>query len=270
MKYDPVDAIKERYKTEVGKEGSKVKEVLQYLFGRLKDKHPVTHKVGDVEYAVEADGTLGDPVRELAPQWTTPTVEVSSLSGLAAIVKAGADDLEPKNVFVHVVDPWTVRVASLSGDDFGKRHVWAVAKYVYDSAFLFDHYYNPEDFIIKFRSSFLFNDEAVKVQALSSTLTSGTEVTVADDGISQAITIKSGTVTRSAQTLPAEGISLIPWRTFRDANPVMSKFLLRMKGVKDALPQIALFEIDAQWKRETVNSVAKYLTEALPEFTVIA
>lgn len=253
------------------KAGFNMKEVLQYLFGRLKDQHPVIQKVGDVTYAVEADGTLGDPVRELAPQWTKPAVEVSSLSGLAALLKdGGIDSIKAAEVFIHVVDPWTVRVASLAADDFGRRHVWAVAKYANDIAFAFNNFYNPEDFIIKFRSSFLFNDEAVKVQALSSTLTSGTEVTVADDGISQAITIKSGTVTRSAQALPAEGISLIPWRTFRDANPVMSKFLLRMKGVKDALPQIALFEIDAQWKRETVNSVAKHLTEALPEFTVIA
>ena len=93
---------------------------------------------------------------------------------------------------------------------------------------------------------------------------------VADDGISQEVTIKSGTVTRSSIHLPADGIPLVPWRTFRDATPVTSKFLLRMKGVKDSLPTIALFEIDAQWKRETVNSVAKWLTTELPGFTVIA
>jgi hypothetical protein len=270
VKYDPAVAIIERYKTVVEKEGSKVKEALQYILGRLKDQRPVTHKVGNTDYAVGSDGTLGDPVRDLAPQWTKPAVEVSSLSGLAAALKGGIDEIKPAEVFVHVSDPWTVRVASLAADDYGKRHVWVVAKHVNDSGFAFDNYYKPEDFIIKFRASFLYNDEAAKVQLLCSSLGSGSEVLVADDGISQEITVKSGTVTRSSQHLPADGISLVPWRTFRDANPVMSKFLLRMKGVKDSLPLIALFEIDAQWKRETVNSVAKYLTESLPGFTIIA
>jgi len=269
MKYDPAAAIKERYKTEVEKEGSKVKEALQYIFGRLKDKHPVTHKVEGVEYSVNADGTLGNPIRELAPL-AKPTLEVSSLSGLALALKGGLDSVKTDEVFIHVSDPWTVRVVSLAGDEFGRRRAWAVAKYVNDSAFLFDNYYKPEDFIIKFRASFLYNDEAVNVHRVCSTVGSGEAVLVADDGISQEVTIKSGTVTRSSIHLPADGIPLVPWRTFRDATPVTSKFLLRMKGVKDSLPTIALFEIDAQWKRETVNSVAKWLTTELPGFTVIA
>jgi hypothetical protein len=77
-------------------------------------------------------------------------------------------------------------------------------------------------------------------------------------------------VTRSTVQLPAEGIPLIPWRTFRDASPVESKFLLRMKGVKDALPHIALYEIDAKWQLDTVNSIGKYLAAALPEIPLIA
>lgn len=252
------------------KEGYTVKEILQYLFGRLKDQRPVVEKVGEVNYAIRADGTLGEPIRGLSPQWTKPAVLLSSLSGLVATLAAGIDGVKPEEVFLHVVDPWTVKVLSILADDFGERHLWAAAKYVPDSAFTFNTYYSPEDFIIKFRSSFLYNDEAVKVQQVCSTVGAGEAVLVADDGISQEVTIKSGTVTRSSVSLPADGIALTPWRTFRDANPVTSKFLLRMKGVKDALPTIALFEIDAQWKRETVNSVADWLSEQMPTYKVVA
>ena len=92
---------------------------------------------------------------------------------------------------------------------------------------------------------------------------------VADDGVSQEITLKSGTVTRAGITLPADGVRLIPWRTFREAKPVESKFLLRMKGVKDDLPQIALFEIDAKWRLDTVDAIADYLKAELPTATII-
>jgi hypothetical protein len=70
--------------------------------------------------------------------------------------------------------------------------------------------------------------------------------------------------------LPAEGVPLIPWRTFREAAPVESRFLLRLQQVKDAPPNVALFEIDQKWKLDTVQSVAAWLREALPAATVLA
>jgi len=57
---------------------------------------------------------------------------------------------------------------------------------------------------------------------------------------------------------------------FREVHPVTSKFLLRMKGVKDQLPQIALFEIDAKWKLYTVEAIRRYLHHELPDAKVIA
>jgi hypothetical protein len=93
---------------------------------------------------------------------------------------------------------------------------------------------------------------------------------VADDGVSQKVTASAGTVTKSQITLPADGISLVPWRTFRDVNPVESKFLLRMKAAKDALPTVALFSIDEKWKLDTVQAIAKYLGDALPDARILA
>jgi hypothetical protein len=43
-----------------------------------------------------------------------------------------------------------------------------------------------------------------------------------------------------------------------------------MRAVKDGLPQIALFEIDAKWRVETIASIAHYLKKELPEATIIA
>jgi hypothetical protein len=246
---------------------------LEYLFGRLKDVRPVTVTVSGQDYAVRSDGTVGDPIRELRPIPTieNPTVEVKTLSGLVATVNAGLDKVDPSAVAFRVADIYTVEVVSLVADEFGRRHVWARAKHQPETKFVFNDYYkDPEAFIIAFRASFYFNEEAVKVQQVCSTVGAGDAVLVVDDGVSQEITVKAGTVTRNTVQLPADGVALIPWRTFRDATPVESKFLLRMKGVKDALPHIALFEIDAKWQVDTMQSIASYLAKQLPAANIIA
>lgn len=246
---------------------------LEYLFGRLKDVRPVTVTVSGQDYAVRADGTVGDPIRELRPIPTieNPTVEVKTLSGLVAAVTAGIDKVDATEVAFRVADIYTVEVVSLVADEFGRRHVWARAKHQPETKFVFDKYYtSPEEFIIALRASFFFNEDAVKVQQLCSAVGSGDTVSVTDDGISQEVRIVAGTVTKSTVQLPADGVSLIPWRTFRDATPVESKFLLRMKGVKEGLPHIGIYEIDAKWQIDTVTSIVAYLAKQLPTANIIA
>lgn len=249
-----------------------MKDVVEYLFGRLKDKQLITHKVGNQEYSVEEDGTLGAPVRELAPQWDKPTFIVSTLSGLAELFKANVDEFNAGGlVGLNIANYRKVQIIALQADAFGRRHVFAEAVHTLNVPFVFDKYYtSPEEFLIPFRASFLFNEEAVKVQQLCSQVGSGEAVVVSDDGISQEVVAKSGTVTKASVTLPASGIPLIPWRTFRETDQVISKFLLRMKGVKDGLPNIALFEIDAMWQLETVGSIAHWLKKNIPGATIIA
>jgi hypothetical protein len=250
-----------------------VVSVFEYLFERLKAERPVTVNVSGQDYAVRSDGTVGEPIRELRPIPTieNPTVEVKTLSGLVAAVNAGIDKLDPATVAFRVADIYTVEVVSLVADEFGRRHVWARATHRPETSFAFNKYYtSPEEFIIAFRAAFYFNDEAVKVQQLCSTVGAGDAVLVVDDGVSQEVTVKSGTVTRSTVQLPADGVSLIPWRTFRDATPVESKFLLRMKGVKEGLPHIALHEIDAKWQVDTMQAIAGYLAKQLPAANIIA
>ncbi len=248
-----------------------MKDVLEYLFGRLKDKTPVTVEVGGQAYAVKADGTLGAPVRELEPQFDTPVFQVSTLQGLAGLVAANVDDFDASQVGLNVANYRTVELVSLKADSYGRRHIFAVASHRQETPFKFGQYYDsPEKFLIDFRASFYFNDEAVNVQRLCSTVGAGEAVAVTDDGLSQEVVVKTGTVTKASVQLPVDGVPLIPWRTFREVSPVQSRFLLRMKGVKDGLPQIALFEIDQRWTLDTVNAVAEWLRTNITTVPVIA
>jgi len=248
-----------------------MQEWLTYLFNRLKAERPVTLDVDGQPYAVRADGTLGDPVRDLAPQWTKPTFAVGSLGALAELHRAGLDDFE-EDVALHVVDYRTVKLVRLKADEYGRRHVYASACYGEETPFRFNQFLPPDKFLIDFRASFYWNEEAVKVATVLSHLESAHSVTVADDGLSQKIEIAQETraLNKIPVVLPAEGVPLIPWRTFREAAPVESRFLLRLQSVKDGAPHAALFDIDQKWKLDTVASVAAWLREALPAARVVA
>lgn len=247
-----------------------LKSSLEYLFGRLKDARPVTVTVGGQDYRVQADGTLGAPVRALEPQWTAPTFQVKTLTALAGLLSAGVDGFGA-DVALHVVDYKTVQLVSTKADDFGKRHIYAEAKHETECPFIFNKCIDAEEFQISMRTSFLLNDEAVKVLTVVSNLESGMTISVADDGLSQKLEIKSGTISKTPITLPSDGIPLVPWRTFRDAAPVESKFLLRLKQVKDGLPLVALFEIDQKWKLDAMQSIAAWLKGHVSDkITIIA
>ncbi len=246
-----------------------IKEAFEFLASIQTPQRPLTVDLNGQTCRVAPDGTVGLPagLADLRPP--RPTMFCGTLSGIVAAYAAGVGKLGSRVGF-QVVNYLEVELKDLDDDEFGKRHVYVKASHAPDTAFPFDKFLEPEDFLIKFRASFYFNAEAVKVQKLCSTVGAASGVAVADDGISQEVTTTSGTLTKANVTLPAHGIPLIPWRTFRDAAPVESKFLLRMRAVKDGLPQIALFEIDATWKLDTVNSIRSYLLGAAPSAVVIA
>lgn len=246
-----------------------IKEALEFLAKIQTPQRPVTQDVAGQPYAVNQDGTIGAPIRKVDPRYDRPALVVATLSGLVAAYKAGIDNLGSE-VCLVIKDPFNVVLMDLDVDEFGKRQTYVLAVHKEEKPFAFDTFIEPEPFLISFRTGFLFNDNAVMVQQLCSTIGAASGVAVSDDGVSQEVTVKSGTITKSTVQLPADGVALIPVRTFRDVNPVEAKFLLRMKGVRDSLPKIALFEIDPMWKLYLVGSIRKYLEEQLPGAVIIS
>lgn len=246
-----------------------LKELVEYIAKIQTPQRPVTVEALGQTYAVRVDGTLGEVVELKDTRPTRSALVVSTLSGLVAAAKAnvyGAKD----GVAFRVRSPFDVSLESLTLDEFNGATVFARAVFDEKPIFEFGKFYDPEDFIIALISGFVRTDNVESVLRLVSQVGAGSFVGVTDDGISQEVTVKSGTVTKASVPLPSDGIPLIPWRTFRDANPVEHKFLLRMKGRKEALPQIALFEIDPTWKIATMQSVVKYLVQNAPDAVIIA
>lgn len=235
-----------------------IKEALEFLAKLQTPRPPQTIEVHGKPFSVNADGTVGNFIRPVDPSWPKPVIQLSTLSSLAEAYKAKIGKLGNR-VALHVVDHLRVDLLDLDEDEFGKRLIYASAKHTVETPFKFNSFLAAEDFLISLRASFLFNEEAVKVSILCSNLQSGQEIAVADDGVSQSLEVKAGTKTKSGMVIPAEGISLIPWRSFRDAAPVESKFLLRLRAAKDKLPEVALFDIDQKWRLDTIHSIGDWL-----------
>jgi hypothetical protein len=248
-----------------------LKELIEYLAGIQTPKEEPFVTIEGENYKVvpgEDGPTVGDLIRLPAPI-ATPTLKLATLTGFVDAFTAKIDAF-PAKVGVHVIDHLNVALISLDADEFGRRHEYLRATCSEVNPFPFNSYQQPEPFILSLQSGFLPTDNTVKLQRLASSLTSENSIGVQDDGLSQVVTVKAGTVTRETVALPPR-IDLFAYRTFREIDPVRSDFMVRLKGKPGEIPTIALLEIDGgKWKLDSMLLVAKWLQHKLPEATVIA
>ena len=247
--------------------------VLEWFKSLNGAPRPVTVDVRGETFAVKADGTLGDlvpPVLPIAPV-ATPVLQLSTLSGLVAAFTADLDGFSKLGASAVQVESFdSVALVSLQADEWGRRHVWARAKSTEINPFRFAEYMDPETFLITVQAGFMpIDGDFTTMLKLCSSLKAGNSVQVADDGYSQKVVIKEGDVRHGEVSLPPR-ITLRPYRTFREVDPIESDFLLRFKAQKDALPQVALIPVDAgRWKPDTAWQVQGWLKRNLPDGTTI-
>ncbi|MEO6982141.1 MAG: hypothetical protein ABI072_03390, partial [Edaphobacter sp.] len=224
-----------------------LKDFVQYLVG-LKPS-TIVKEVDGRTYRVEP-GEDGETLAGLVAPPESPVLALKTLTGFVDAFNANIDDF-PEEVAVQVVDHLTVQLVSMKADAYGRRQRWLSAVCVDKNPFPFDEYVNPEKFLLALQGGFLPTENVISLQRLASSLTSDNSIGVQDDGLSQVITVKQGTVTRDAVALPPR-IELLAYRTFREVDPVSSEFLVRLRGDPGKLPSIGLIQIDAdKWKGDT-------------------
>jgi len=248
--------------------------ILDWFKSLNEEPRPITVEVKGDHFAVKEDGTLGaaiHPVLPIAPV-ATPELPLSTLTGLVAAFNADVDGFsEGKGAFaVQVESYYSVALVSLAADQWGRRHIWARAKSAEVNPFRFGEYLDPEVFLITAQAGFMpIDGHYTNMLRLCSSLKAGSSVQVADDGYSQKVVIQEGGVTHGEVELPPR-VSLRPYRTFREVDPVESDFLLRFKAVKDALPMVALIPVDAgRWKTDTAMMVKSWLVKNLPDGAIV-
>ncbi|MBU9711086.1 hypothetical protein [Evansella tamaricis] len=223
-----------------------IKEALQYIVGLGKAE---LHSINGQSYA--------DKKLYLNENPTSNAIRINSLSGLVEYIQSEYDS--NWRLMVHVVSPTEVVCFDALNED-KKRNEYIVANAMLPS-FSFDRFYDTEDFNIKLQSCFVKNEDRDVMLQVVGNIKEEMVKTVGDDGVSQAVTAKTGVASVGNVKVP-NPVVLKPYRTFVEVNQPESDFIFRMQNG----PRCALFEADGgAWKLNAMKNIKEYLEVNLTE-----
>lgn len=223
-----------------------IKEALQYIVGL---KVPEVFNIGNETFSDKQLYKISAP--------TVNPFKVRSLSAIVEYLKSNFDlELQGK-LLVHVESPTSVVVFNEVNENAERSYFLKADAMTPD--FCFGHWYDVESFNIKQQSCFVKNEDRDIVLKVVGNIKEEMVQTVGDDGVSQAVTAKTGVATVSKVQVP-NPVSLRPFRTFVEVEQPESAFVFRMKNG----PACALFEADGgAWKLEAMRNIKAYLEEHL-------
>lgn len=187
----------------------------------------------------------------------------NDLSSIVAMIKNEANRFKLP-LYINIESETSVSVLTSMDDHKGRENPY-IAKYD-NKTFRFGSYYSYEDFVIALRSQFVQNEDTQNLLEALKKITNSNNVEVADDGITQKVTMQQGAALAStAKVAPIR--KLLPYRIFNEVAQPASEFLFRIRrGGGDYGGDYALYEADGgAWKIEAKNNIKTYFAENLAE-----
>lgn len=184
-------------------------------------------------------------------------LETTTLTALVDYIKSGFDPKYEEKLLIHVISPSEVALYSeLRADKI--RENYMICKAMLPSI-AYGRFLDPEEFVIMLQTRFDQNDDCRLLLKVVGNVKDEAVKTVGDNGISQAVTIKTG-IAQIDNVLVPNPVNLAPFRTFPEIEQPISKFIFRMrKG-----PEAAIFEADGgAWRNEAMYKIYGYLGEQL-------
>lgn len=185
-------------------------------------------------------------------------LRINTLTGLVDYIKA---DKERNDFpfFLHVYDEKTVALKGILDFDGGREDL--VIANAITPGFAYDRFHEAEELIIMLQSKFTkTKDRDLLLKVVGNVKEENVRQT-GDNGISQAVTIKTG-VASADDVLVPNPVTLAPYRTFLEVEQPESDFIFRMKDG----PRGAIFEADGgAWRNNAIVNVRNYLKSALSE-----
>lgn len=232
-----------------------IKEALQYLVG-LKDVN--IFEVNGEQYSTEQ---LVRIPKVLDPTPTADAVNISTLTGLIDYIRNGVDNLE-NTLVVHIKSHTEVQVYSELRKDMKRSYFIKCNAMI--PTITFERFLDLEQFNIMLQACFLENPDRAAVLKVVGNVKEDNVRTIGDNGMTQAVTAKSGVATVGDVVVP-NPVTLCPFRTFPEVDQPESKFIFRMQEG----PKAALFEADGgKWKIFAMQNVKDYLAEELKDCNV--
>lgn len=203
---------------------------------------------------------LNNEITPIKENYKVP-IKTNTLTSIIDYISTNPDDLDIKELFIHIYDHSTVTLLSRIKGDFSERTEHIIANYDEPCKEL-NEFIGQERFIIKLATLFVPSDERDKIIKMISSVSENNIRTTEDNGISQTVTTKAGVSMLNEQKLPSV-VSLWAFRTFTEVTQPKSLFLLRAKKGHESL-SYALFEADGgEWKNTAISIIKEWLIDAL-------
>lgn len=189
---------------------------------------------------------------------------VSSLDSLIGYLSENIEGITMDRLMVIVNNPESVDlIEAYKGIRARRVNYMRVTLAEKLPKFPFDHYLDPEDFLIKARAMFLPSKDLETIITMVSKLTVQNEVTTSDDGMSQQVSVKKGISGGLAEKESTKGkYFLAPYRTFREVEQPVSEFILRFQAREDRQPKVALFDsAGGMWRLQAMQGIHRYIMD---------
>lgn len=241
--------------------------MLEALYRAIrKDAPPAILKVGGRDYADKNLYEIATP----CPQPLT----VSTLTALADYLNANVDELERGKLICHVKSPSEVAIRSALLGDFANRASYIQAE-LDQLEIPFNQWKDAETFNIVFQSCFCepeglaATDKGLVLKYLGSVVAINESAT-ADDGVTQAVAVKTGISSKAVKALP-NPVTLRPYRTFTEVEQPASSFIFRCRQNGEGGVQFCLVEADGgAWRAQAMKNIKAFMEQAVPGLNVIA
>ena len=229
------------------------REALEYLVS-LKDVE--VKKIGGQEYSTKKLYMITEPKPD--------EIETTTLTALINYLKSGIDSKSSEKLLVHIISPSKVALYSELRNDV-ERDMYMVCNALTPNNITFNRFVEPEQFNIMLQSSFVDNEDRKKLLKVTGTISDKAVKEVGDDGVSQAVTIKTGVATVNDVKVP-NPVNLAPYRTFPEVEQPESAFIFRMQSG----PSAALYEADGgAWRNEAMENIKEYLVKNLEDLDFV-
>ena len=231
------------------------KESLKYLAEQGINPKERVVSINNQSYVIDENG---NPQYIALRYLAENALKINTLSGLVDYIKSNLDRADEK-LYLHIASHKSVHLVSTLKPD-GRREELAIAEAILPD-FWFDRFYDMEEFNVALQSIFVKNPDREILLKVVGNLKEDNVKTTGDDGVSQAVTIKTGVASAADVKVP-NPVTLIPYRTFVEVKQPESKFIFRMKDG----PKGAIFEADGgAWRNQAILNIKKYLGEQLSD-----
>lgn len=183
-------------------------------------------------------------------------LKINTLTGLIGYIKANLERTD-SNFYLQVFDEKTVYLKGVL-DSEGEREQLIEVNAIVPN-FDYGYFHGSEELIIALQSKFTSSKDRDLLLKVIGNVKEENVRTTGDNGISQAVTIKTG-VASADDVLVPNPVALAPYRTFLEVEQPTSSFIFRMKDG----PKGAVFEADGgAWRNQAIFNICEYLDEEL-------